>query len=145
MVTPKPVEEPKVEVKEEVKEEKTEVKVEDKSEVKEEDAESETDESDITWNITSAGGLLKCREDKENNVNVILINSMYLENGEETTLYKCAKLIHSNDFKVVIITNQLWEDISQNSYPFTQLLFPKIDIKLNMAMKQTELNKKLFE
>ena len=115
------------------------------SEVKEEEAESETDESDITWNITSAGGLLKCREDKENNVNVILINSMYLENGEETTLYKCAKLIHSNDFKVVIITNQLWEDISQNSYPFTQLLFPKIDIKLNMAMKQTELNKKLFE
>ena len=54
-------------------------------------------------------------------------------------------MFYENYYKIVIITNQLWEGNGLNSYTYTQTLFPKINVKFHMAMKQTELNKELFE
>ena len=70
--------------------------------------------------------------------------SFYLEDEGSATIYKCAKLFYSNDYEIVIITSQLWTGDNINSYIYTQMLFPKIDIKFNMAMRQTELNKQIF-
>ena len=67
------------------------------------------------------------------------------ETEEGPTLFKCYQLIYSNKNKLLIITRQLWEGGNIESYTYTQLLFPNINVKFNMAMKQTEYNKRLFE
>ena len=104
----------------------------------------EIKEGEITWDHETEGGELKCRVDKTKHLNVLFFNSFYVEKSGSITIYKCAKLFYSNDYKIVIITSQLWEGDTINSYIYTQLLFPKIDVKFNMAMKQTELTKQLF-
>ena len=103
--------------------------------------------SDIPWNFQSDGGEIKCRVDEVNNLNILFIKTFYVEtveNKEDLTIYKCAKLFYSNDFKIAIITSQLWETDNEMAYIFAQLLFPKIDVKFNMAMRQTLFNQKIF-
>ena len=100
---------------------------------------------EISWNFKSEKGEIKCREDEENQLNVLLINDFYLENVGEPTINKCANLFYSNDYRIVIITEYLWVAENTNPYHYAQVLFPKIDIKYYMAMKQTDYNKKLFE
>jgi hypothetical protein len=105
------------------------------------------DNEEIPWNITSTNGEVKCRVDEKNQLNVLLINGLILDvsEGQEPTLYKCFNLTYSNEYKLVIITQQLWEGGNIESYTYTQLLFPNINVKFNMAMKKTDYNKKLFE
>ena len=65
----------------------------------------------VPWNYTSKSGYVKCREDKENQFNDILINYFYVEEvmNEDNTILKCFKFCYFNNNKVVIITMQLWE------------------------------------
>ena len=101
---------------------------------------------EIPWNFQSENGEVKCRFDEANQLNVLLINGLVLDETEEgPTLFKCFQLIYSNKNKLLIITRQLWEGGNIESYTYTQLLFPNINVKFNMAMKQTEYNKRLFE
>ena len=86
--------------------------------------------------------------DEINNLNVLFFNLLYIEEGKDltnTTIYKCAKLFYSNNNKIVIITSNLWEGDNNIAYYFAQILFPKLDIKFNLAMKQTKLNEKLYQ
>ena len=101
----------------------------------------------IEWNYSTAKGELKCREDKENNLNVLFMNNLYMEKDEELTIAKCAELFYSNDKQIVIITSGFWSNDNnvEAAYIYAQLLFPNLDIKFNMAMKQTPLNEKYFE
>ena len=102
--------------------------------------------SELPWNISSEGGELKCLVDEENELNIVFIKSFFVEGDNESkTINLCANLIHSNDYKIVIITQQLWEGDNYPAYYYTQLLFPKIAVKFNMAMKQSDLNKDLYE
>ena len=99
---------------------------------------------DVDWDLKSQEGEIKCRVDKTNELNVLFFNSFYIEDEGSATIYKCAKLFYSNDYKIVIITSQLWTGDNLNSYIYTQMLFPKIDIKFNMAMRQTKINEQIF-
>ena len=128
-------------------------------EVKKEDGKKDADEDDdkpesfkdfdedknIIWNYTSKEEYLKCRVDETKKLNVLFIQSLYVEEKGSITINECKNMFNKNNYKIVIITSQLWEGDFINSYIYTQLLFPKIDVKFNMAMKQTELNKELFE
>jgi hypothetical protein len=108
----------------------------------------EIKEGEITWKYQTKGGELKCRVDTTNNLNVLYFNGFYLEEENEqriSTIENCTELFYSNDYKIVIITSQLWTGQEIISYIYAQLLFPKIDIKLNLAMKQTELNRQIFQ
>ena len=95
------------------------------------------------WEIQSKGGEIKCHVDSKNHLNVIVFS--YKLYDEDDTISKCSSLFYTNDFKIVIITSQLYEDDNINAYYVAQLLFPKIDIKFNFAMKTTDLNKQLYD
>ena len=102
-------------------------------------------ENDIPWDIISENKEIRCRVDKEKELNVLFMNSLLLEESGDITIDQCASLFYSNDYRLVIITSQLWEGDNNAAYHFAQALFPKIDVKFNMAMKQTELNEQLFK
>ena len=105
-------------------------------------------EGEITWDYKTGGGKIKCRVDKSNELNILYLSCFYLENVNDiriSTIKNCSELFYSNDYKIVIITNQLWTGNEYISYIYSQLLFPKIDIKFNLAMKQTDINKQIFE
>ena len=110
------------------------------NEEKEENKQSQ--ESNLDWNITSANGEIKCRVDTENGLNVLFISSLTVDSK---IIEECAEKFYSNDNKIVIITSQLWEGDTHNSYLYSQTLFPKLNIKYNLAMKKGELNKELYE
>ena len=117
--------------------------------IKEEEAQeaspNDVPNADVTWDFQSADGKLKCRVDKDKGLNVLFLKKLTIEDQfEDEVLMNCTKLIYSNDNKIVIITSQLWEGEDYTSYAFAQLLFPKTNIKYNMAMKQTKMNEQLF-
>ena len=100
----------------------------------------------IDWDYVSEGGEVKCKADDDNQLNVFYFNSFYTEKPFTFAIYLCLNIFLDNDYKVVIITSQIWDSSDNlNSFLYAQLLFPKIDIKYNLAMRQSELNKKLFE
>ncbi|MBO6274889.1 MAG: hypothetical protein J6M91_05020, partial [Methanobrevibacter sp.] len=105
----------------------------------------EKNEANVTWDESTENGEFKCRVDNENRLNVLVIKSFFYEREVPSIIYRCAKLIYSNDYKTVIITSQLWNVENTRSYLYLQLLFPKMNGKYNMAMKQTHLNEQLFE
>ena len=102
----------------------------------------------VVWDIQSKEGEVKCRVDKENRLNVIFFNKFYLlkeKETEEPEIFKCAELVYSNEYKTIIITQKLADGDIYASHCYTQLLFPKIDVKFNMAMRQTKYSEILFE
>ena len=110
-----------------------------------EEINEEKNEANITWDYETEGGELKCRVDKTNNLNVLFFNSFYVEERGSMTIAKCANLFYSNDFKIVIITSQLWDAENIKSFLYLQMLFPKMNGKYNMAMRQSNLNELLFD
>ena len=110
-----------------------------------EEINEEKNEANITWDYETEGGELKCRLDKTNNLNVLFFNSFYVEERGSMTIAKCANLFYSNDFKIVIITSQLWDAENIKSFLYLQMLFPKMNGKYNMAMRQSNLNELLFD
>ena len=106
---------------------------------------NENTNAEVTWNYNSTNGEIKCRVDSDAKLNVIFFNSFYIEENGSLTISKCADLFYKNEYKIVIITSQLWEGNNLFAYIYAQYLFPKLDIKFNMAMKKSDLNKDLFE
>ena len=96
----------------------------------------------VTWNYTSKGGEIKCKVDSTNKLNVLFIKN-FLTDGN--SLQYCVELFQKFNYKLVIITSQLWEEENENSFGYLQLFFPKISSRYNMAMKPTNYNKLLFE
>ena len=106
---------------------------------------SSANNSNITWDYQSENGEIKCRVDDENELNVIFFNKFYIEKSGSMTIAKCSYYFYRNDYRILIITSQLWEDQYYYSYMYAQALFPKLDIKYNVAMKNTLLNKEIYE
>ena len=109
---------------------------------------TETSNAEIAWDIQTKGGEVKCRVDKENELNVLFFNkfsSLAEEEGESLTIAQCSELFYSNDYKMVIITEKLADGDILTSYVYTQLLFPKIDVKFNMAMRNNKYSNELFQ
>ena len=103
---------------------------------------NKNNKDEIIWDYKSEDGLVKCRTDNKNKLNVLLIKSF---NADPDIIIQCALSFYSNDYKIVIINSQNMEADISILYLFTQLLLPKHDIKFNFAMKQTKLNKLNFE
>ena len=98
--------------------------------------------NEIPWDYQSEDGKIKCRVDKENELNILFLKSF---NTDQDLIIQCAISFYSNDYKIVIINSQNLEGDNSIIYLFTQLLLPKFDIQFNFAMKQTELSKQIFE
>ena len=61
---------------------------------------------------------------------MLYIKKFFIEEDENSTLSKCAVLFHGiNNYKLVIITSQLWKEENENSFYYLQYLFPKINFK----------------
>ena len=99
----------------------------------------------IDWDYKTENGELKCRVDNTNKINVIFFNKFFIEQSGSMTIAKCAQTFYKNDYRILIITSQLWEEQYINSYIYAQALFPKLDIKYYVAMKNTTLNKLIYE
>ena len=59
---------------------------------------AETSNAEITWDIQTKGGEVKCRVDKENELNVLFFNkfsSLAEEEGESITIAQCSELFYS--------------------------------------------------
>ena len=107
---------------------------------------SETNNEQITWDIQIKDGNVKCRVDKKNELNVLFFNKFIFsedEEGEIPAISRCSDLFYSNDYKIVIITENLADGDLILSYYYAQMLFPKIDVKFNMAMRNSEYSKVL--
>ena len=101
---------------------------------------------EIKWMYQTQNGELKCRVDITNSLNVIFIKTFDIEPMEELQiLSNCFNYFYAYRYPILVITSQNWEGNNFASYIFTQLLQPKIPHKYKFAMKQTDLNRELFE
>ena len=101
---------------------------------------------EIKWTYQTQNGELKCRVDSVNELNVFFIKTFDIDPMEELeVLNNCFRYSYASQFPILVITSQNWEGNNFASYIFTQLLQPKVAHKYKFAMKQTELNKELFE
>ena len=96
----------------------------------------------ISWDYESEDGGVKCKEDYIKDINVFLIKSF---DTDINVIAQCVYTFYSNNRRIVIISSQNIEGENDAIYIFTQLLFPKLVVKFNFAMKQTELNKNYFQ
>ncbi len=103
------------------------------------------EENDI-WDLKSNDRFIKCKVDKENEVNVIYQSSFSPEDFDnyEETMYKCFSEFYSNDYKIIVIEDKNGGGMSELCVPFTQYLRPKILKPIQMAMKSTKLTYKTF-
>ena len=98
------------------------------------------------WDLKSKEGNIKCKVDKENELNVFYQNSFSPEDFDdyENVMYECFSKFYSNDYKLVIIEDQNAGGYSELCIPCTQYVRPKV-LKPNVSsMRSSELIKKNF-
>ena len=102
---------------------------------------------EIKWDTQTTKGEIKCRVDDKNQLNVVILNKLTLENSNDINIIidNCAINFYKNDYRILIITSQNLGGNNEISYIFTQMIQPKIDVKFNFAMKQTELNDEIYK
>ena len=103
------------------------------------------DEDDF-WQFKSNNDEIKCRVDKDNNLNVLYQNSFYPINFDnyEDIMYKCFSTFYSNDYNIIIIEDRNGGGKTELCYPFTQYVSPKINKPTITALKSTQLLLKTF-
>ena len=102
--------------------------------------------SDSKQEIKTKNEEIKCIIDNTNLLNVLILNSLEINDSNDfRIIIQCVSYFYSNEYKIVIITNQALNGNTPFSYLFTQLFLPKIKVKYNFAMKNTELNKEIFQ
>lgn len=77
-------------------------------------------ETKIKWDVIHQEDMkyMKCRVDKDNQVNVFVQNSLYMDYRIiPGKIFKCAQLFHSNNYPIIII-----EDRNGGGYPFQSYL-----------------------
>ena len=100
---------------------------------------------ELNWTYQTTNSELKCRFDEKYNLNVLFLNSFNIDEDDIQTIFNCARLFFTNKYEIVVIGKQILEGENLYSYILTQILQPKIDFKLNFAMRQSELNRLNFE
>ena len=102
--------------------------------------------SNDIWDLKSKGGNIKCKVDKNNELNVFYQNSFSPEDFDdyENVMYDCFSKFYSNNYKIVIIEDQNGGGYSELCIPFTQYLRPKILKPDVTAMRSSELIYKNF-
>jgi hypothetical protein len=85
--------------------------------------------------------------DDKNQLNVVILYKLILENSNDVDIIinNCAINFYKNDYRILIITSQNLQGNNEMSYIFTQMIQPKIDVKFNFAMKQTEINDQIYK
>ena len=98
------------------------------------------------WDLKSKGGNIKCKVDKENELNVFYQNSFSPEDFDdyENVMYECFSKFYSNDYKLVIIEDQNGGGYSELCIPCTQYVRPKVLKPEVSSMRSSELIKKNF-
>lgn len=103
-------------------------------------------DNEVTWDLKSSGGNLKCKVDETNKLNVFYQNSFSPEDflDYEQVMYDCFSKFYSNDYKIVIIEDQNGGGYSELCIPFTQYVRPNI-LKPNVgSMRSSDLIKTNF-
>ena len=82
---------------------------------------------DNNWDYSVKDETIKCKIDKENEVNVLYQNSFYPEDYDnyEDIMFKCLSEFYSNDYKLIIIESKNNGGYSELCVPFTQYIRPK--------------------
>ena len=98
------------------------------------------------WDLKSKEDLLKCKVDKENEINVFYQNSFSPSDlyDYENIMYKCFEKFYSNDYKIIIIEDQNGGGYSELCIPFTQYTNPKFSKFEQMTSKSSKLIEDYF-
>ena len=106
---------------------------------------------ELEWNYTTYG--FRCRVDEKNKLNVFYQDEFYFSEFNEDVnsmfefLYKCSKLFHTNNYKIVGIerANEGGGILTLPTY-LQQLIQPKISKNTNLlALRKNEYLKSAFE
>ena len=100
----------------------------------------------LNWNYSTNG--FKCRVDHINKVNVFVQNTFSFNTTQNIIelIYKCCKLFHSNEYKIVGIESRNKGGDSTISVYLQQLLQPKISTnKLLFSMRKNKFLKENFK
>ena len=98
------------------------------------------------WDLKSNGGNIKCKVDKENELNVLYQNSFSPEDFDdyEKVMYECFSKFYSNDYKLIIIEDQNGGGYSELCIPCTQYVRPKVLKPEVTSMRSSQLIYKNF-
>ena len=98
------------------------------------------------WDIVDGRGILKCKIDEINKVNVILSTGFFpidVDDYDET-MDKCFTQFYSNNYELVIIYSHNFGGRVESCIPFIQYVFPKITKPFTTAKRTTDFIKKYF-
>lgn len=105
------------------------------------------DSSEIAWDIrTPEEKGIKCKIDKLNSINVLLLESFDLDYDKAfDTIYKCSKQFYQNDYKIVVIQNLNDGGNEELALILRQLLQVKINNRAYLAYKKSQFLREDFE
>jgi len=100
------------------------------------------------WNLKSDDEYIKCKIDEINLLNVLYIKSYNpsIENYDnyENIMFECLSKFYSNNYKIIIISDQNNGGYTELCYPFAQYIHPKISKPSFISMKSTDLIAEYF-
>ena len=105
------------------------------------------EKTEFEWNYNS--NYFRCRVDEKNKLNVFFQNGFYFDDMEEKEMidliYKCGKLFHSNNYKIVGIESNNGGGLYILPIYLGQLLQPKIcKNKFLVALRKNDFLKEIF-
>ena len=105
-------------------------------------------DSKSIWNLKSNDEYIKCKIDEANLLNVLYIKSFNpeIENFDnyENIMFECLSKFYSNNYKIVIISDQNNGGYTEICFPFAQYIHPKVSKPSFISMKSTDLISKYF-
>ena len=107
------------------------------------------EKSNIEWDYSTNDGLIKCRFDKTNNLNVFTQNTFHYVGpdykGAVEVVEKCTELFYSNEYPIVGIESYNGGGTCKLSYYFQTLLQTRILPSPHYSTLKTELMKEYVE
>ena len=100
------------------------------------------------WDLKSDDEYIKCKIDEINSLNVLFIKSYNpdIDNYDnyENIMFECLSKFYSNNYKIVIISDQNNGGYTELCFPLAQYIHPKVSKPSYIAMKSTNLISKYF-
>ena len=110
---------------------------------------NENNNNNINWDYSTKDGKIKCRVDKENNLNVFVQNTFsYIKENYKDALEvveNCTELFYSNDYQIVGIESYNGGGTCKLSYYFQELLQVKILPSPHYSTLKSQLMKEYVE
>ena len=98
-------------------------------------------DGDKFWDLQNKEGIIKCKIDNDNQLNVLYQRSFYPEDFDDynNIMYQCFSKFYSNDYKVIVIEDQNSGGYTELSIPATRFTRPKINKPTRCSSRATNL------